>query len=80
MQNFVTLCEDLLEKCIMEIGISKLDFVKAVAVGVNNPDFKDEFEILYHLDDFNVFKYWMIKRNNELNYEAMKELEKQGFK
>lgn len=64
----------------MEIGIDKLDFAKAVAVGVNNPEYQEYFEQLYHLDDFNVFKRWMVKKNAQLNYEAMKALEKMGYK
>lgn len=79
-QEFVALCEDLLEKMIIEIGIDRLAFAKAVAVGVRNPEFSDTFEQLYYLDDFNFFKSLMVKKNAELNYEAIKELETQGFK
>lgn len=80
IQDFVAMCEDLLEKMIMEIGIDKLSFAKAVAVGVRNPEYSDYFEQLYYLDDFNIFKSWMIKKNAELNYEAIKALEQQGFR
>ncbi len=79
-QEFIALCEDLLEKCIMEIGIDKLQFAKAVAVGVNNPEYSEYFETLYTLDDFNLFKKRMIRKNAQLNFEAIQELEKQGFK
>ena len=73
------MCDDLLERIIMEIGIDKMAFAKAVAVGVRNPEFSDQFEQLYYLDDFNIFKSWMVKKNADLNYEAIKALESQGL-
>jgi The ARF-like 2 binding protein BART len=64
----------------MEIGIDKLQFVKAVAVGMKNPEYAEYFEQLYYLDDFNIFKSWMVKKNAEMNYEAIKALESSGLK
>lgn len=72
------MCDDLLEKCIMEIGVDKHAFAKAVAIGIMIPDYAEYFELLYYLDDFNTFKKWMIKKNAELNLEAIQELERHG--
>jgi hypothetical protein len=45
-------------------------------MGLRNKKHKKYFEQLLIVDNFLVFKKLMLKRNKELEYEALKELQK----
>ena len=62
-KEFIHLVNSCLESCTSEIGISKEDFAKAVAVGLQIEDYKPYFESLFLVDDFNVFKAKMVQKN-----------------
>ena len=48
--------------------------------GLKNPNHRKIFEQLLIVDNFLVFKKLMVKRNKELELEALKELEKLEMK
>ena len=72
------MCDELLEERMNEIGIAKEQFGKAVVVGLAIPDYQEFFEMLFVIDDFEVFKKTMVQKNIQLNNEAMNALAREG--
>lgn len=78
-KEFIQLINGLLTSCAGEIGIGQEDFAKAVAVGLKVPEYRTYFEMLFVVDDFNIFKTTMVKKNLQLNLEAIQALQEEGF-
>jgi len=79
-KEFVKMVDDLLSAFIEDIQVSQEDFGKAVLVGVNIPDYKEYFDQLFSVDSFLVFKKQMVRRNKELEIEALEAMEKENMK
>lgn len=62
---------------VSSLGITEEQFMKAVENGVKFENHKKVFEQLLIVENFLVFKKLMLKRNKELELEAMKALEQQ---
>ncbi len=57
---------------IKDLGITEEMFAKACEVAYTRPDSRRLVEQLISVDDFVTFKKLMLKRNKELNEQAMK--------
>lgn len=77
-KEFVKVTESMLDEFISDFGIDTDTFLKTVATGVNIPEYKEYFEYLFLLDKFLVFKKHMVKRNKELELEALESLKENG--
>ena len=75
IKEYIKIAERCLQDFINEFGFSNETFVKAVCIGINVPEWKEYLDILFSLDNFLVFKSYMISRNLELNEEAEKALQ-----
>ena len=67
----------MLLETVISLGITEEQFMKAVENGLKIDNHKKVFEQLLIVDNFLVFKKLMVKRNSELELEAMKALEQQ---
>jgi hypothetical protein len=76
--QFRDIVERLLVQQLAEIGISAEDFAKAceVAIAGQRDAHKVVLDQIFACDDFRVFKKLMVKRNIQLELEAMDELKK----
>jgi len=77
-KEFVKVTEGMLDEFISDFGIDTDTFLKTVAIGINVPEYKEYFEYLFLLDKFLVFKKHMVKRNKELELEALEALKENG--
>lgn len=60
---------------MIDIGVDDEEYLrKIIEMGLRNKKHKKYFEQLLIVDNFLVFKKLMLKRNKELEYEALKEL------
>eukprot|EP01017_Pseudomicrothorax_dubius_P034325 TRINITY_DN4691_c0_g1_i9.p1 TRINITY_DN4691_c0_g1~~TRINITY_DN4691_c0_g1_i9.p1 ORF type:complete len:456 (+),score=214.30 TRINITY_DN4691_c0_g1_i9:65-1432(+) len=73
--KFKKLIEQLLEDLLRDLGITQEQFLTTVEAGLANPAHKKIFEQLVIVENFLVFKKLMVKRNKELELEAMRALE-----
>jgi len=69
--------ETKVEGMLQDLGIDEENFAKCLAIGLKNQHHRKIFEQLLLIDNFLVFKRLMVKRNKELELEALKELEKE---
>lgn len=69
--------EKMLEELLKEISVSEEKFMAQVEKGLKIEHHRRIFEQLLIVDNFIVFKKLMVKRNKELELEAMKALEQQ---
>ncbi len=67
----------ILEQFINDVGVDREHFLEVVKAGVANKQHKRIFEQLLLIENFQVFKKLMVKRNKTLELECMKQL-KQG--
>ena len=68
----------MLTTLLNELGVTEEQFLIAVNRGLEIPQHKKVFEQLLIADNFLVFKKLMLKRNKELELEALRELEEQA--
>jgi len=60
---------------MVDIGVEDEEQLrKVIEIGLKNKKHKKYFEQLLIVENFLVFKKLMLKRNKELEYEALKEL------
>ena len=81
MQDFKKIVEDLLEEPMAELGVSDTQFVEACQRAEANPIHKKIVDQIMAVDSFLAFKRLMVKRNQELNRQAVEmyeRLQKQG--
>jgi hypothetical protein len=64
--------EDLLEGLLAEIGTSPEVFFGACEKAGQNPQHKKIYDQIMAVDNFVAFKKLMVKRNTELNNQALK--------
>jgi len=77
IQEFKKLIEGLVEGVMKELGINEDKFMEIMERGLKNPEHRKVFEQLLIVDNFLVFKKLMVKRNKELELEALRQLEEQ---
>ncbi len=77
-QAFKELFEKLFAEMMKDLGITEGDFVKACEAAYEKPETKPIVEQMIAVDDFVEFKRQMVKRNQQLNEQAMKLLAKTG--
>lgn len=75
-KEFIKIAENLLDDFIQEMCITMDQAVKTVLIGINVPDYKEYFDQLFLLSNFLVFKKQMVRRNKELEAEALEALQK----
>lgn len=68
--------ESMIECLMSEIGVDETKLLQYIEIGLKSSHHRKVFEQLLIVDNFLVFKKLMIKRNKELELEAMKELMK----
>lgn len=67
--------EAMMEQLMQDIGVDDEEYLrKIIEIGLKNKKHKKYFEQLLVVENFLVFKKLMLKRNKELEYEALKEL------
>lgn len=76
MQDFKKIVEDLLEELMKELGVTNEQFVEACERAEQNPIHKKIVDQIMAVDNFLAFKKLMVKRNQELNKQAMELYEK----
>ncbi len=76
-QKFKDVIDTLLENLCQELNISPELFVKACNKGVKTPAHRRIFEQVIACDNFLSFKKLMIKRNRELEAEALKMMQQE---
>lgn len=65
----------MMEQLMQDIGVDDEEYLrKVIEIGLKNKKHKKYFEQLLVVENFLVFKKLMLKRNKELEYEALKEL------
>ncbi|KRX01960.1 hypothetical protein PPERSA_07605 [Pseudocohnilembus persalinus] len=69
--------EIMVDQLMQDIGINEEQFYQMSLIGLRNKNHRKIFEQILIVDNFLVFKKLMVKRNKELELEALKELEKQ---
>ncbi|EAS02105.3 ARF-like 2-binding protein BART protein (macronuclear) [Tetrahymena thermophila SB210] len=74
--KFKKLIEGMIETLMAEIGIDEQKLLQYIEIGLKSPHHKKVFEQLLIVDNFLVFKKLMVKRNKELELEALKEMMK----
>ncbi|KAL4440973.1 hypothetical protein ABPG74_009386 [Tetrahymena malaccensis] len=74
--KFKKLIEGMIESLMAEIGIDEQKLLQYIEIGLKSPHHKKVFEQLLIVDNFLVFKKLMVKRNKELELEALKEMMK----
>ena len=65
----------ILEQFINDVGVDREHFLEVVKAGVANKQHKRIFEQLLLIENFQVFKKLMVKRNKTLELECMKRLQ-----
>ncbi|CAM9177356.1 unnamed protein product [Chrysoparadoxa australica] len=79
-KQFRELIETLLSAALTEVGISSEEFVDCIESSrFGNEVNKAVYEQIIAMDDFLTFKKLMVKRNMELELEAVRELQKAGI-
>lgn len=73
--NFKKMLEKMIDQLMSDIGITEDQFYRMCKIGLANPSHRKIFHQILIIDDFRVFKKLMIKRNKELEVEALKQLE-----
>mgnify|MGYP003878316845 CR=1 FL=1 len=68
----------MLSDLLAELEVPEEQFLKVVKKGLNMKQHKKVFEQLLIADNFLVFKKIMVKRNKELELEALRQLEEQN--
>jgi len=68
----------ILEQFINDVGVDREHFLEVVKAGVANKQHKRIFEQLLLIENFQVFKKLMVKRNKTLELECMKQQLQQG--
>jgi hypothetical protein len=66
--------DDLLSELMAELGVSQDQFIEACEKASANPLHKKIVEQITAVDNFIAFKKLMVKRNTELNEQAIKML------
>lgn len=66
----------MVEKVMTDVGITEEQLMSYIETGLKSKTHRKIFEQLLIVDNFLVFKKLMVKRNKELELEAMKELDK----
>ncbi|CAD8176906.1 unnamed protein product [Paramecium octaurelia] len=79
-KKYKKMMANLVDNMMNELGVKEEQFAEQVEKGLKHPKEKQVFEKLLTIDNFLVFKTQMIKRNKELELEALKEIEKQDQK
>ncbi|CAD8079979.1 unnamed protein product [Paramecium primaurelia] len=79
-KKYKKMMANLIDNMMNELGVNEEQFAEQVEKGLKHPKDKQVFEKLLTIDNFLVFKTSMIKRNKELELEALKEIEKQDQK
>ncbi len=64
--------EELLGELMAELGVTQEQFMSACQTASSNPLHKKIVDQITAVENFMAFKKLMIKRNTELNQEAMK--------
>ncbi|CAG9334924.1 CFAP36_2 [Blepharisma stoltei] len=77
--QFKDMIDNLLENLLEEIGVTANLLLKVCEKGLKNRMHHRIFEQILACDNFLSFKKLMIKRNKELEVEAMEMLQKEGF-
>lgn len=72
-KEFVKIADQHLDDFMKEMGIDSETALKTIAIGVNIPEYKEIFDQQFLQDNFLVFKKQMVKRNKELELEALEE-------
>ena len=76
--EFQEVVENLLENICIELGATHEMFYQVVKTGLKNPKHKKYFEQIIATLNFMSFKKLMIKRNKELELEALEMLHSEG--
>ncbi|KAM3145218.1 hypothetical protein pb186bvf_002546 [Paramecium bursaria] len=77
-KKFKSMIEAMIEQLMTDIGVEdEQQLYQVIEQGLKNKKHRKYFEQLLIVDNFLVFKKLMLKRNKELEYEALKELQKQ---
>ena len=75
--EFKKIVEGLLEELMAELGVSDAQFVEACERAEQNPVHKKIVDQIAAVEDFIAFKKLMVKRNQDLNKQAMEMFAKQ---
>ncbi|CAD8099469.1 unnamed protein product [Paramecium sonneborni] len=79
-KKYKRLMANLIDEMMNELGVTEEQFAQQVEKGLKQQQDKQLFEQLLTIDNFMVFKTQMIKRNKELELEALQEIKKQDQK
>ena len=63
--------DDLLSELMTELGVTEEQFVISCEKAAKNPQYARIVNQILAVDNFIAFKKLMVKRNNELNQQAM---------
>jgi UDP-N-acetylglucosamine transferase subunit ALG13 len=74
-KKFKKMIEDMVANLLTELGINEEQLEAQIVKGLKNKPHRKIFEQLLIVDNFIVFKKLMVKRNKELELEAMRQLE-----
>lgn len=74
LQAFKKIVEDLLSELMSELGVTEEQFVDACEKASLNPLHKKIVDQITAVDNFTAFKKLMVKRNQELNEQALQML------
>lgn len=69
--EFKKLVEGLLEELMQDLGVTDSQFVKACEKAAANPVHQKIVDQILAVDNYLAFKKLMVKRNNEMNQQAM---------
>lgn len=72
LQKFKKIVDDLLTELMSELGVSEDQFMDACEKASLNPLHKKIVDQITAVDNFIAFKRLMVKRNTELNEQAIK--------
>jgi len=64
----------MLESFVGDLGVTAEQFLDVIKAGLQNPEHKKIFEQLLLIENFVVFKKLMVKRNKQLELEAIQAL------
>ena len=76
--EFKQIVENLIDELIAELGVTQEIFMEACAKADSNPIHKKIVDQIVAVDNFVAFKKLMVKRNAELNKQAIAMLKKQA--
>lgn len=76
-QDFKGIVEELLGELMAELGVTDTQFLEACEKAEANPIHKKIVDQIVAVENFLAFKKLMVKRNQELNKQAMELFEKQ---